>query len=241
MQNEYVQPSSPRFSSFDRAPAHSRRPSDQDVVLPSVEREAVDLTSSPQRVAAPQRDHNVLARPYDETQSPRRRAFQSFAENGERNLGHVTKRLRPTYDDEIRGQSFQERPSEFLSYQSPESRNRPRVPPSEQIIDLTSSPHRLPTNGDRGPQVSTRPYAIAEPNGHAYISMSTRRSPARELRGAYYEGPGEPPRSYIPDNRMYERRAPPVHDYIPLEGHQLRPRIGQETARYHRSGVRYGA
>ncbi|KAF1939067.1 hypothetical protein EJ02DRAFT_267218 [Clathrospora elynae] len=183
MQERYVQSSSPRLSSFDRLPAQNRRPSEQEVVLPSVERDIVDLIS-PRRVTAPQR-------PFQEP----------------------------------------------LSHQSAD----PRSQQQQQVIDLTTSPYRPPTSGDRGYYVPARSYTYAEPNGLTHATVPSRRSPVREMQGAYYEGPtGEPPRAYMPDTRMHERRAPPGHDYFPLRDERQRPQIAEESARFLRSGVRYG-
>jgi hypothetical protein len=65
--------------------------------------------------------------------------------------------------------------------------------------------------------------------------------PAREVRGAQYDvPPAEPPHAYMPDHRMYERRAQPNVDYIPFREDQQPRRLEDESARYLRSGVRYG-
>ncbi|KAE8841719.1 hypothetical protein PTNB73_06089 [Pyrenophora teres f. teres] len=81
----YVQPSSPRFSSFDRSSAPARRPSDQDVALPSVERETIDLTS-PRRIPAYQQPiqiHEAPTRSYDNVHAYKRKV-PSFPVNDER-------------------------------------------------------------------------------------------------------------------------------------------------------------
>ena len=242
VQEGYVPPSSPRVSSFDRQSAHARRPSDQDVALPSVERETVDLTLSPRCVAAPQRpaeDYNALHRSYDQVQSPKRKAFPSFTDDIGAQVGEYTKRLRPVYREEVQARLYEGGPSAFHLDQAVNPHSRPRALPSQQVIDLTASPQRLPTSDGNGYHAPAR--SLAETNGHVYATVPSRRSPVRGVRGGYYEVPaGEPSHAYIPDTRLYERIAPPARDNIPLREARQQPRLGEESARYLRSGVRYG-
>jgi hypothetical protein len=239
MQEGYVPPSSPRVNSYDRQSAHNRRPSDQDVVLPSVERETVDLTSSPRRVVAPQRqkeNHNAHYRSYDQVQSPKRKAFPSYADDIGSHAGEHTKRLRPVYREEAQARSHA---SAYHPNQATNSGSRPRVPPPQQVIDLTATPHRHPTSGGNGYYAPA--HSLAEPSGHVYAAVPSRPSPVREVRGGYYEAPADgTSQSYIPDTKLYERRAPPARDYIPLREARQPPRVAEESARYLRSGVRYG-
>jgi hypothetical protein len=211
-------------------------------VLPSVERETVDLTLSPRRVAAPQRpaeDRNALHRSCDQVQSPKRKAFPSFTDDIGAQVGEYTKRLRPVYREEVQARSYEGGPSAFHPNQAMNPRSRPRAPPTQQVIDLTASPQRLPPSGGNGYHAPAR--SLAEINGHVYATVPLRRSPVREVRGGYYEVPvGEPPHTYIPDTRLYERHAPPGRDYIPLREARQQPRVEEESARYLRSGVRYG-
>ncbi|CAN9207800.1 unnamed protein product [Alternaria alternata] len=227
VQEGYVQPPSPRHSAFDRPPAHIRRPSDQDVVLPSVEPETVDLTS-PHRVVAsqhPVRHYNAnAARPYNEVPSPKRKALPSFANGGEHHAEPYTKRLRPVYREDVHSLNYYDGPAEFHSSKRMAPSNGPRAPPREQVVDLTTSSYHMPTNGGRGYDVPPRSFAAADPCGHAYAPGPPHRVPVHDMRGA----------------QVYERRAPPNHDYIPFREDQQPRRLEEESARYLRSGVRYG-
>jgi hypothetical protein len=206
-------------------------------VLPSVECETVDLTSPPRRAAAPQRpaqDLNALSRPYDDAQSPKRKAFPSVADDLGSYTGEYTKRLRPVYHEEIHDRSYEGGgPSAFHPTQTMSPRSRLIAPPSQQVIDLTASPHRPPTSGGNGYYVPAR--SLAETSGHAYATTVS------DVRGGYYEVPaGEPSHAYIPDTRLYERRALQARDYIPLREARQPLRVEVESARYLRSGVKYG-
>ncbi|CAA9964897.1 DUF2293 domain containing protein [Pyrenophora teres f. maculata] len=75
----------PDISSLDRSSAPARRPSDQDVALPSVERETIDLTS-PRRIPAYQQPiqiHEAPTRSYDNVHAYKRKV-PSFPVNDER-------------------------------------------------------------------------------------------------------------------------------------------------------------
>jgi hypothetical protein len=86
--------------------------------------------------------------------------------------------------------------------------DRPRAQAPPDVIDLTSSPRRLPPDADRRQYAPLHTYPVG-PSGHAYVSVASRHSPPRERRGTHYEvfAASEPPRAYIPNSGMYERRA----------------------------------
>jgi hypothetical protein len=206
-------------------------------VLPSVEWETVDLTSSPRRAAAlnrPAQDLNALSRPYDQVQSPKRKASPSVTGDLGSLTGEYTKRLRPAYPEEVRDHFYKGGgPSGFHLNQAMNPRTRPRAPPSQQVIDLTASPHRPLTSGSNRYYVPAR--SLAETSSHAYATT------VREVRGGYYEVPAvETSHAHIPDTGLYERRAPLARDYIPLRETRQAPRVEEESARYLRSGVKYG-
>ena len=217
----YVQSSSPRVSSFDRSSARAGRPSDQDVALPSVERETVDLTS-PRCTTVhqqPVQNHDASTRPYDDLYAYKRKQF-SYPVDEERPYAEpYTKRLRPVHREEAYRHTYQNLPPEFHSNQQTGYYSGSRGPPPEHVIDLTAS-----LNG-RGRPLPSRSVAAADSRGYAY----------------HHEVPAsEPSRSYMSDNRMYERRAPPAHDYIPFQdGRQPFPAKGEDV-RYTRNGTRYG-
>ncbi|KAH6882790.1 hypothetical protein BKA58DRAFT_373930 [Alternaria rosae] len=245
VQEGYVQPPSPRHSAFDRPLARPRRPSDQDVVLPSVEPETVDLTS-PQHIATSQQpawNHNANQnRPYNELQSPKRKALPSFADDRQSQAEQHAKRLRPVYREEARPRTYGDNQAGYHMSQRMAPDYGPRAPPPrEQVIDLTTSPYKPPSSGGRGYDVSARPLAPADPRGYAYASGPSHRMHVHEVRGAQYDvHPVDPSRAYVPDNRMYERRLQPNHDYIPLREDEQPRRLEDESVRYLRSGVRYG-
>lgn len=121
-----------------------------------------------------------------------------------------------------------------------DARTQSRAQPPLQVIDLTSSPRRPPSNGDSGYYVSAHSHAAVGSSGLSNVPVSSRRSPVREANGTQYEvQPGEPPRAYMPNSGVYERRAPPARDYIPVRDDYQRRPIEGEDARYLRSGFHY--
>ena len=152
---------------------------------------------------------------------------------------YENKRSRPMYraDDPSLHASLAGSPHS-VSYTSTESPNRARFQPPQPVIDLTSSPYRSSTGGQYMPR---RQHMAAEPNSHTHVPGPSRRSPPRELRGAYYDArAAAAPQPYIPDHRMYERPAPPARGYSPMRGDRDQLHVGQADARFLRSGVRYG-
>jgi hypothetical protein len=129
------------------------------------------------------------------------------------------------------------RPAHTGNYQPMDAHSRPKAPPAQEYIDLTSSPRRPPTNGENGYHASTRTYAAPMSSGFPYVPMISRRSPMREVRGAKYEvHTGEPPHRYMTNSGMHEGRAQPVRDYIPVRADQHRPPVGHGP-RYSRNGL----
>ena len=240
-QEGYVQPPL-QPSLLDRPPAYIRRTSEQDIALPSVERETVSL-ASPQRASESQRflQDPDLPRGYVDVQSPKRKAAPSVPDRHYR-PEQSNKRLRPVHHkEEFYPQAYQGQPPQAFHYDSQDARGRSRAHPPQQVVDLTSSPHR-PSNGiNRGHCIPARLYPNTEPNGPAYVPVPSRRSPPREARGAYYEVPADASyRAYTPDHRMYERCAPPGRDRVPMRDARQRPYVEEENARYLRNGTRYG-
>lgn len=233
-----------RSSTFDRPGAHSRRTSEQEVVLPSVEREAFDLTS-PHRGREgqwPLQGTTHLSRGHMDVQFPQRKFFPSSSENKEARVEHNDKRMRPVYrDNDIAPQAYQVGPPHHSSYLPMDPRMSMRPQPPRQVVDLTSSPYRPSTGVNKDQYVSVRPHVASEPHGHAYISVPSSRSPLRETRGAYFDTQtAAAPHTHIPNQRMYERRAPPAHDIDRPRDVRSSFHVGQAEARTLRSGVRYG-
>lgn len=244
MQDEYVPPQAPS-SSLDRKPAHSRRTSEQDIVLPSVEREMIDLTSPRRTVnAAPQSDSRPASRGYVTVQSPKRKTLPSFADGREQALQPELKRARPVFyevDFQHRaGTARMSRPAHESDYQSFPTRSRPGPSSQQAVIDLTS-PRQAPSNGHHGHYASSQGRMVAESSGFSYISVQSRRSPVYEGRAPHYEvHPGEQPRTYMSSSGMYERRAPPAHDYRPVQDAGYQAPVYEDGVRYPRSGQPYG-
>jgi hypothetical protein len=210
----------------------------------------IDL-NSPRRTVnvPPQPDSRPASSGYVAVQSPKRKVLPSYAEDREFPLRPNLKRPRPLYyEDDLdhhAGPQGMPRLAQDSDYQSLHSRSRPRppppLPPPHAVIDLTYSPRQAPVNGGYDYYVPGSGRAIAEPSGFSYISVPPRQSPARDTRASYYEAhPGEQPRVQKSNSGTFERRAPPVHDYIPVQdAHYQRP-VREEGVRYLRSGVPYG-
>jgi hypothetical protein len=217
------------------------------VVLPSVERETVDLTS-PRRVVNghhTQSDAYPPSKGYDAPHSPKRKAFVSFPDGRDEYIGQDPKRPRPMYYEDglssRAGHMQVPRPVLSNSHQPMDTRGQPRAQAQQTYIDLTSSPRRPPIHGDSGYSAPMYAHTAAGSSGLSYVPVASRRSPVREVRGALYEAhSGEPPRAYIPNSGMYERRAAPVRDYIPLRDDQHRRPVQGEGSRYLGSGLHYG-
>ncbi|KAI8942599.1 hypothetical protein NX059_000654 [Plenodomus lindquistii] len=234
-------PSPVRPSSFDRPPAHPRRPSEQDEVLPSVEREMVDLTS-PQRVEGRQR-RPLQALDYlpkhQEVHSPKRRAYTPpFDGRPAPPPDSSNKRLRPVlHDEDLHRYAQQDGLSRLFPHQPLDLQ---RAPPPPQVVDLTSTPYRgAPESGYRAPARLYQP--ALELDDQSYVPVSARPPPPREARDAYYGMAAEvPSHAYMSEHRMTGRPAPPTgHDFPPLmDDHQRY--YPDEGARYLRSGVKYG-
>lgn len=202
-----------------------------------MERETVDITS-PRRIADSLRPVRDLSRGFADVHSPKRKADPTSLIDRDVQSEQGAKRLRPVYhEDEIHRQPV----PNYGGAISRDPHRRPVLQPLQPVIDLTSSPRQSLPGGDRGHFVPVRSYGATEPNGHPYVPVSSRPPPTREVRGAYYETPVvESSHAYMPEARMYERRAHPAHDYIPMRDEQQRPRVDPEGPRYLRSGVRYG-
>lgn len=217
----YVQPSSPRVSSFDRSSARPRRPSDQDVALPSVEPETIDLTS-PRRITAyqqPIQNQDVPTRPHDDVQGSKRKV-SSFPVGDERSYAKpYTKRpWPPVYREEAYSRTYQNGPPAFRSNQQTGHYSGSRGPPPEYVSDVTAG-----LDG-RGRPLPPRSITTAFPRGREYLPEASA---------------GRPSHSYVPDGRPYERRAP-AYDYILFQDGRQPPPANGDDKRYTRNGARYG-
>jgi hypothetical protein len=212
-------------------------------VLPSVERETLDLTS-PRLVNHGQpvnADFRPAPRGYVAIQPPKRKSFPSFADDRESHSRSDLKRPRSLYyEDDLTphaGVLHSARPAHATN----DARSQFRAQPPQDYIDLTSSPRRPPTNGGNGYHVPMYPHAVPDSNGHSYVPADSRRTPIREMRGPHHEiNVGESPREYVHSSGMYERRGPPPRDYIPVRDEQYPRPVKGGPGRYLESALPYG-
>lgn len=225
---------------------HSRRASEQDVVLPSVERESIDLTS-PRRNTNSQHsypDSRPVSGSYATLQSPKRRSFPSSSDDRDSHFGSGYKRPRPAYHEQDlaprAGPAHLSRPPQENSHHPTDLRSRPRAQPSQEYIDLTSSPRRPVTNGENRYHVPPHAPAGSGSSDISHVPVPSYRAPVREERVQYQVHSGEPPRAYMSSSGVYEGRAPPVRDYIPYRDEQHQRPVEGNGAGYIRSGLHYG-
>jgi len=228
-------------ASAGRRPVHSRRPSEQDVVLPSVEREQVDLTSPRHHL----NDHSLHAapRPLREhtTMPPKRRSFPYFPDDRD-HIGSEHKRVRPTYFDESMAPRAEvahvSRPPLPSNRQTMESRTQPRAQPSREYIDLTSSPRRPITNGEHR---YNAPHAIADadPRRLSHVPVPTHQAPVLDESGQYRMIPCAPRPVFNIGRGVFAGGLPPVRDYVPSRAEQHERPVDGTAARYSRSGLHH--
>lgn len=224
-------PAPPEANSVSRPPTHSRRPSDQDIVLPSVEPEAVNLPSPRRPMPGGHLidDHRPLTRGYVASQAPKRKSFPFYPDARDERI-EGSKRPRPAhYEDDLAARN------DFTQ----SLRDQPRGQPPRDFIDLRSSPYRPPPPGGSYP---SSPYSreVPGPRQLAYVSTASRRSPVHVGRGVQHAVLGEPPRGYMPSSGMYERRAPPARDYVPVRNEQHPHAMEGDRGRQIRSALHYG-
>lgn len=208
-------PPSPRVDAHSsRLPPPSRRLSDQETVLPSVELETVDLISPPQTASNqhPEPDDYDTPRKYDNVQSFKRRAYPPAPHPLDDPYGQSAKRSQPSlheqevYSNQItKTRAMHPHTQEYLPM---EPRSRHRAHPSQETIDLTTSPRR--------PPIGAAGDLYTAPQG--YPAYMPERQYHTAVRNDYHEQPvGSRSHAYIPEHdRMYERRPPPAHEYIPV-------------------------
>jgi hypothetical protein len=209
-------PPSPRVDAHTSRlpPPPSRRTSDHETVLPSVERETVDLISPP-RTASNQRPHPDqydMPREYDNVQSFKRRAYPPAPHPLDDPYGPSAKRRKSSLHEQemypnqpAKQRTMHPHTQEYLPM---EPHSRHRAHPSQETIDLTTSPRRPPIGaaGDLYTAPQGYPAYITDRQYHAGVRHDHHERPA-----------GARSHAYIPEHdRMYERRPPPAHEYIPL-------------------------
>lgn len=216
------------------------------MVLPSVERETIDLTSPRHSIHGQpsQSATRPVSHGYASVPPPKRRLNQLADAPRLDSYGHQSKRLRPMYQEDtlaLRAGPMQgSKPAHPSSFQPVDYHHQPRAQPPQPVIDLTSSPRRPPDNGD-GMFYSSQARAAPGPSGLPYVPFPSQGTSVRDPRSLQYEvHAGGQPRGHMPNSGMYQRTAPPVHDYIPApDEHQRRP-VYEEGSRYLTSGLHYG-
>jgi hypothetical protein len=209
-------PPSPRVDAHSSRlpPPPSRHVSDHETILPSVERETVDLISPP-RTASNQRanpDQHNMPREYDNVQSFKRRAYPPAPQSMDHPYGQSAKRTKPSLDEQevhssqpMNQRNMHRHTQEYLPM---EPRTRHRAHPLQGTIDLTTSPRRPPIGAAGNMYTASQGYSAypAERQYHTAVRNDHHDRPA-----------GASSHSYIPEhNGMYERRPPPAHEYVPL-------------------------
>jgi hypothetical protein len=212
-------------------PVPTRRPSEQDLVIPSIEREAEPI-ASPRHVTAPQH-HRKDSSPFHvgysdasrvDAQAPKRKELHPSIQNGEeRRYKEAPQRLRPAYtgDETL---SMSRPPPLAMSphihrYEDVQSRLRMQ-PPQYEMVDLTlSSPVRpLHSTSRNGHVVPVHSYTTARSDNHLYAPVPSHKS--------YYEVPRMDSSRFEQSihPRMNERHYPP-HEYVAVRNEPLHPQI----------------
>lgn len=226
-------------------PVPTRRQSEQDLVIPSIEREAEPIPS-PRHILAPQhrqRDSSPFHVGYSdasqaEAQASKRKDLHPSLQEGEkRRHEEAPKRLRPAFTRE-ETLSMSRPPPLAMSphiHRYEDVKSRPRLqPPQYEMVDLTlSSPIQPPHNiGRNGHAVPVRSYTTARSDNHLYSPVPLRKS--------YYEVPrmdsSRVEQSVHP--RINETHYSP-HEYVNVRNEPLRPQI-EIGGRATRSGLAYG-
>lgn len=192
----------------------SRRLSDQETVLPSVEPETVDLVSPPRKASNQhtELDDCETPREYDNVQSFKRRSYPPAPHPKDDPYGQPAKRRKPflheqqVYSSQItKSRAVHPHTQGYLPM---EPRSRHRAHPSQETIDLTTSPRRPPTGAAGDLYTASQGYPAYVPERQYHTAV----------RSDYPEQPvGSRSHAYIPEHdRMYERRPPPAHEYVPV-------------------------
>ncbi|USP76020.1 hypothetical protein yc1106_03294 [Curvularia clavata] len=234
IQEAYSLPTSPRFSTQPRPPTNTRRITDQDAVLPSVERETVDLTSPRGNTNGhhPVQNHSALDK-------QKRKASDSFAYDREPKAEQYTKRPRPMYREEVFPRIYPGGPHEFRSSPLMGPHSIPRPPPPEHVVNPRSSPNGPSLVQSKDYYTPSRPIADVDPRGYGYAPTVPQHG--LPTRGPRYQVPAdEPYRAYMPNVRAYDSRAP-GHEYILSRDGRRPSRNEEENLPYSRTGARYGA
>lgn len=202
-------------------PPPPRRVPDHETVLPSVEHETVDLVSPPRTINErhPVSDRNDMQREYNDMQS-KRTAHPSFSQPINRHQEDLAQRRKQSLNEQHARPGYE--PNKTAAYSHARehipmgTRSRHKAHPSQETIDLTSSPRRPPFGNASTLSTASRGYPAAGSSNYAYAPEVPHRS---SVRIDYHGHPVEArSNTYVSEqDRMYQRRAPPAHEYVPLE------------------------
>jgi hypothetical protein len=226
----YLQSFVPALSevSHRRPLARFRQPSEQDVVLPSVERETVDLTS-PRRGTYCQpvtADVHPASREQTAMQAPKR-----LEAGHSRSNWPEPERTRSSYHQKDSGLH-----AGVLQSAHPvqaDKQDQFRAKPPQEYIDLTSSPRRPPPTGGNGYHAPVHAHAVPASNERSYFPADP---PPPPVLLPYYD---PAPHGYVPRGGIHGRRSSPARDYILLNDEHRRPVEGGHS-RYQGSALPYG-
>ncbi|KAJ4990313.1 hypothetical protein SVAN01_04195 [Stagonosporopsis vannaccii] len=204
----------------NRPPPPTTRISEQETILPSVERETVDLVSPPRcaKERRPVSDRNDMQREYSDTQLSKRKA-QAVQQPINRHHEVLAPRRQSSLYEQHARPGFEPNQTAMYShvreYRPTETRSRHKAHLSQETIDLTSSSRRPPFCNAGTLSTASQGYPAPAASSYAYAPEKPRRSP---MRIDYHGHPaGSRPDAYVSDQDMlYQRRAPPAHEYVPL-------------------------
>jgi hypothetical protein len=209
-----------------RPVARIRHPSEQDVVLPSVERETVDL-HSPRRGphGQPVTPVHPASREQTAMQAPKRLEAGHFRPNWPE-----LERTRSSYHQNDSG--LHAGALQSVHPLQADKQDQFRAKPPHEYIDLTSSPRRPPPIGGNGYHAPVHSHAAPASSGRSYVPTA----PPSPVLLQYYD---PAPHGYVPRGGIHERRGSPARDYIPLREEHRRP-VERGLSRYQGSALPYG-
>lgn len=185
-----------------------------------MERETINLVSPPRTssIQRPLHERHGIPPEYSEVHSSKHKMYHPEPQSCDGYHNQYSKRSKPSVHDQEpytgpnHGQATM-RPH-TRGYESTWMRPQYKAYPSQEIIDLTSSSHQPPFGNAGDLFALTRGYHAATADKYGYVPEANRPT----VRNDYHDQTaGARPHAYIPEHdRMYQRRPPPAHEYVPL-------------------------
>lgn len=177
---------------------------------------------SPPRAINGQRlvsDRNDIEREYNDTQLSKRKAYRPIPQPMEGRNEAAAKRRKPSLHKQHVTQGIDSNQS--LTYPNAgeylpmETRSRHKAHLSQETIDLTSSPRRPPFGHAGNLSGAPQGFPAARGVSHTYAPQVPRLSPVRNTYSEQAASAQPNPYMSVQD-RMYQRHAPPSHEYASL-------------------------